>query len=825
MRKSEADTSQIILPFNFSRGAPNLTSSSNTCTLTTVSTAAGAISGKRLSDSQESVILPAIPDFLARIWAQHRSRVVQASLCPVSSSGFPPNSAYQPSCGVIVDVTVRINKRYPRAWVGCIPVLIPSSNSLCNIVYCDPPSSLKLGRGSPRSCELDVQASYAHLYTFLPCWAFPAYGRQLGFSDPGLFFIGAVVWMPSDMVLNRAQMLVRDSEALAQFRVDHRIPDDVVIERPGPNDDVDWVEREGNRMPIRTWFIYQAGLRFSLSKLLRTVLSTCGLTFMQVSVNFVRTVLAPRRNPETQMLEGNHYLCLRKPNQPQTRLVTDSPDKDQYLNDFIWVSGQWEFPVDEPDPFSVPRHWGYIPIGFNRRFWRRSDQCSTAISAVNNCGRSRKVSDLLGYIPLYRYTISLRAARQGRPVLPPLQIRGPGSRRRSSLFDEVSDLFEGTSAELRRLLEEAEGESSGSSESSSSSWDIDLGDEALNEEAEVKDGKEVDQIPAAAPLVPAPLVLVPEPINLPSSDSDIAIVKPRKIVEHSYSHSDSSSAGSQLNAEIMAPKSIALSLMGGKRKEKQPAEGTSRPKRGKGAGSAAGTPELWAPQFAAIELGKQVTYADTSKDHETCVALGNAVMLPQDVADHAAETTAEFGGKLVMLGAQLFQWAVSSSLQLKHGVVDLKKANQKANNLEKELKQTQSELTDARSAAEIAILQRNHAQQETSNLKAFACGEVYKKLFDRAFERARNELQIPLNHPAWLSPAPPVQLPASPERYSPINLPNFNEEEYVTLLVDEGNINTAAVEAHAGIAETANRDRDGEAEVDRAVEAEGENLV
>ncbi|GFY87801.1 hypothetical protein Acr_05g0014400 [Actinidia rufa] len=450
-------------------------------------------------------------------------------------------------------------------------------------------------------------------------------------------------------------MLGRDSGALAQFRVDHRIPDDVGIERPGPNDDADWVEGEGNRMPIRIWFIYQAGLRFPFSKLLRTVLSICWLTFMQVSVNFVRTVMAvealmqregleftaedlfhvycvakPRRNPETQMLEGNHYLCLRKPNQPQTRLVTDFPDKDQYLNDFIWVSGQWEFPVDEPDPFSVPRHRGYVPDSTDV-FGGGAIGVRAAISAVNNCGCSRRVSDLLGYVPLYRYTIPLRVARQGRPVLPPLQIRGPGSRPRSSLSDK----------------------------------DINLGDESLNEEAEVEEGEEVDQIPTAAPLVPAPLVLGPEPINLPSSDSDVAIVEPREIVEHSYSHSDSSSAGSQLNAEIMAPKppsrptpapaedqSIAPSLMGGKRKGIQPAEGTSRPKRGKGAGLAVGTTELWAPQFAAVELGKQVTSVDTSKDHETCVALGNAVMLPQDVADHAAETTTEFGGKLVMLGAQ-----------------------------------------------------------------------------------------------------------------------------------------------------------------------------
>ena len=41
------------------------------------------------------------------------------------------------------------------------------------------------------------------------------------------------------MALNRAQMLVHDDEALAQFHADHHIPDDIIIERLGPNDDAD----------------------------------------------------------------------------------------------------------------------------------------------------------------------------------------------------------------------------------------------------------------------------------------------------------------------------------------------------------------------------------------------------------------------------------------------------------------------------------------------------------------------------------------------------------------------------------------------------------
>ena len=89
------------------------------------------------------------------------------------------------------------------------------------------------------------------------------------------------------MVLNLAQLLVHDDEALAQFSADHNILDDILIERSDPNDDADWIEGEGNRTPIQTWFIHQAELRFPLSQLLKKVVALCHLTFMQISVNFV----------------------------------------------------------------------------------------------------------------------------------------------------------------------------------------------------------------------------------------------------------------------------------------------------------------------------------------------------------------------------------------------------------------------------------------------------------------------------------------------------------------------------------------------------------
>ena len=82
---------------------------------------------------------------------------------------------------------------------------------------------------------------------------------------------------------------------------------------------------------VQTWFIHQAKLRFPLSQLLNKVVALCRRTFMQISVNFIRTVLVvdvlmrregkdftiedllhvycvvqPRRNPETYLYEGNH---------------------------------------------------------------------------------------------------------------------------------------------------------------------------------------------------------------------------------------------------------------------------------------------------------------------------------------------------------------------------------------------------------------------------------------------------------------------------------------------------------------------------------------
>ena len=76
-------------------------------------------------------------------------------------------------------------------------------------------------------------------------------------------------------------------------------------------------------------------------------MTRCGLTFMQVSNNFVRTILVVdtlmRReglpftasdllNVFTNLNSENHYLRLRNSQQPWSKLVTENPNKDLYFD-------------------------------------------------------------------------------------------------------------------------------------------------------------------------------------------------------------------------------------------------------------------------------------------------------------------------------------------------------------------------------------------------------------------------------------------------------------------------------------------------------------
>ena len=76
---------------------------------------------------------------------------------------------------------------------------------------------------------------------------------------------------------------------------------------------------------------------------------------------------------------------------------------------------------------------------------------------------------------------------------------------------------------------------------------------------------------------------------------------------------------------------------------------------------------------------------------------------------------------------------MATSERMKRHANDQKRAIQKIHGLEKELKKARSELDNARNAAEIAIEKRNKALQEVDELQKVACGAVYRRVFDHAY--------------------------------------------------------------------------------------------
>ena len=93
------------------------------------------------------------------------------------------------------------------------------------------------------------------------------------------------------MELNQAQLLVHDDRAMARFRATHGILVNFTIEHLGPNDVPRIVVDNPDRILVHTWLIYQVRLQFQINSLLKEVMARCHLTFMQVFINFVRTML------------------------------------------------------------------------------------------------------------------------------------------------------------------------------------------------------------------------------------------------------------------------------------------------------------------------------------------------------------------------------------------------------------------------------------------------------------------------------------------------------------------------------------------------------
>ncbi|KAL2519183.1 Uncharacterized protein Adt_15430 [Abeliophyllum distichum] len=200
----------------------------------------------------------------------------------------------------------------------------------------------------------------------------PAPGLREG-SDP--YRTEVVRWaaldVPSIMV----------EEDLTRLREQYRIPSDVELILPGPNERACF-PREGCTALHLNAFV--SGLRLPLHPMLRRILRAYSLAPTQVSPNgwsqmvggmylwfrhsfgmemplhVFQTVYQPRKLPRKKGKEeeaGWYYFCPWGSHKP---LVTGCPSSiKQWKESWFWVSGNWQRVVDDPEPdLDVPSVYG-----------------------------------------------------------------------------------------------------------------------------------------------------------------------------------------------------------------------------------------------------------------------------------------------------------------------------------------------------------------------------------------------------------------------------------------------------------------------------------
>ncbi|KAL2505664.1 Uncharacterized protein Adt_21285 [Abeliophyllum distichum] len=200
----------------------------------------------------------------------------------------------------------------------------------------------------------------------------PAPGLREG-TDP--YRMEVVRWTALDF----PSILVE--EDLTKMREQYRIPSDVELILPGPNERACF-PREGCTALHLNAFV--SGMRLPLHPMLRRILRAYALAPTQVSPNgwsqmvggmylwfrhsfgmemplhVFQTVYQPRKLPRKKGKEeeaGWYYFCPWGSHKP---LVTGCPSSiKQWKESWFWVSGNWQRVVDDPEPdLDVPSVYG-----------------------------------------------------------------------------------------------------------------------------------------------------------------------------------------------------------------------------------------------------------------------------------------------------------------------------------------------------------------------------------------------------------------------------------------------------------------------------------
>ena len=142
--------------------------------------------------------------------------------------------------------------------------------------------------------------------------------------------------------------------AMAEFREEYHIPDDVVLEL-GKKGTTPWGDLE--RCPFTVVSIIEGGLRFPVQPLICEFLRQTRLCPTQVSNNTFKIIngvaeLNRRHGLNLGLAEIFHQYSLSsnkggfcyylKVKKGRAKLIEGNPDKESNDDDFLWVSGRYE---------------------------------------------------------------------------------------------------------------------------------------------------------------------------------------------------------------------------------------------------------------------------------------------------------------------------------------------------------------------------------------------------------------------------------------------------------------------------------------------------
>ncbi|GFS32724.1 class I glutamine amidotransferase-like superfamily protein [Actinidia rufa] len=314
-----------------------------------------------------------------------------------------------------------------------------------------------------------------------------------------------------------------------------------------------------------------------------TLMQILNKSFNVEDLLHVYTIVRPKKEPSNLFYEGYHYLRLRKPDQPQMRLVTSNPNKDLFLASLSGFRALGNSKLGMT-AFGDSRE-------FNDKFKHRSEKCKEAVRAANK-QKSRDVDALLLYEPHYRHKIPRRTAEFVRTSIP-LQRSSAPRRLQPRKTQSRAQRTPPLSASTRRWGRVV--------------FVVEPEDPALPISISSSDSEHSDDLACAR----SPSVGEVEDVGPSSVRADI--MRFRNLKKKTTLTAD----------PAIMDKRKGTKLSGGMPKSSQ---------RGTRETSSGVDSDLWRPELSACELSRQVMVTNSARDYNTSVALGQAITLPNDVA-------------------------------------------------------------------------------------------------------------------------------------------------------------------------------------------------